>query len=262
MLSRVVTFFLVALLFSCSKSFVKTQSISDFKALQTKINKQQTFLENNNIKLKFKAVANISGKQNKLVGRAFLYSDTSLFISILSYSLGIEVLQLYFNSDSIYYVNKIGKEFFSGTYSDFKTYPNFGMVYSIFSSSYYNSKNTLISNNNCHYIADYKKFIVNDKYDINEKSGFFITTHFNSFGQVEKIDYKSYNGNYLRVNYSNFAAEYNFPTEFVIFTKVNKSEVEVKMNIENVDLLNKNHSVHSIPNYPNYKKIDIKDVEI
>ena len=59
-----------------------------------------------------------------------------------------------------YVVNKIGKEFFSGTYSDFKTYPNFGMVYSIFSSSYYNSKNTLISNNNCHYIADYKKFIV------------------------------------------------------------------------------------------------------
>ena len=258
-LNRTLAFFLVILITSCSKSITNTRPVSDLTALQTKIEKRHHFFATNSIKYKFKSVVSLAGKDNKIVGKVSVFNDSSLYISVLSYSVGIELVQFYVNTDSVFIVNKIDKEYYSGSYADFTDVFDFSLCYSIFSNSYFGNS---VPISNCHYLADFQKFIVNDLHKPDSDFNYFITTQFDSYGNVEKIDYKSYDGNYLKVNYSNFVANYSFPAEIVLVASFKKKSIELKMNIENVDLLKNKSSIHSKPSTENYKKIEIKDVEI
>lgn len=258
-LNRTLAFFLVILITSCSKSITNTRPVSDLAALQTKIDKRHQFFASNSIKYKFKSVVSLAGKDNKIVGKVSVFADSSLHISILSYSVGVELAQLFVNTDSVFIVNKIDKEYYSGSYADFADIFDFSLCYSIFSDSYFGNS---ISTNNCHYLSDFKKFIVNDLYKSDIISNYFVSTQFDSFGNVEKIDYKSYDGNYLKVNYSNFVANYNFPAEIVLVASFKKKSIELKMDVDNVDLLKNKSSIHSKPSIENYKKRELKDVEI
>jgi len=260
-LSRIAALIFLLLFFSCSKSFVKTRQISDLNSLQNRVDKRCQLLSSNSFKIKFKAIAKLDDKQNKLVGKLYVYSDTSLYISVLSYTLGVEIAQFYFNSDSVYFANKIQKELLCGTYEEINSSLNFNLIYSALTASYYNVSKKGITDNNCHYIADFQKFIVNDLYKFNANNGFFLTTNFNSNGNIEKIDYKSYDGNFLRINYSNFAGEYGFPESVSIVTSFMNENIEMNMNIENVDIISKKYFVHSKPSFDNYKRLNVKNVE-
>ena len=258
-LNRTLAFFLVVLIISCSKSISKTRPVSDLPALQTKIEKRHQFFTSNSIKYKFKSVVSLAGKENKIVGKVSVFTDSSLHINILSYSVGVELAQLFINTDSVFIVNKIDKEYYSGSCTDFADIFDFSLCYSIFSNSYFGN---YVSTSNSHYLPDFKKFIVNDLYKSDSVSNYFVSTQFDSFGNVEKIDYKSYDGNYLKVNYSNFVANYNFPAEIVLVASFRKKSFELKMNVDNVDLLKNKSSIHYKPLIENYKKRELKDVEI
>lgn len=257
-LSKALVLLLAFVSFSCSNSIINSRQISDFKSLETKVIKRNTMLSNSVLRIKFKASIDNGENMNKFSGRIIVYSDTSLRFSIMSPTLGVEVAQCYFNLDSILFINKYNKEYITSSYSDFKqiTNLNFKFFYSIFTCSYLNFDSVSFSSNNTHYLNDFKKFIVNDSYKT-ERYNFFISSQFDSYGHLEKTDYKSYSGNYFKTNYSNFTNNFCFPSEIVLSTMRGNEKIEVKLIYENVVEVSGSENKYVKPSLSNYKRIGL-----
>ncbi len=223
---------------SCSKSIVNTRQVNDFSGLQSRTIKRQNLLASNNLKIKFKTSVEIDGKENKLSGKIYALSDTCLFLNVMSSSLGIEIGQLRMNKDSVFMINKIDKTYFSGTYADFKSKfdTNFEQFYSFITASYFKRDSIFFNSSNASYIADLQRFIVNDCYS-NSQTKSFLTTIFDRYGNVWRVEYKSFDGNLFRANYSNFVLDYGFPSELVLSAKVRGAKYEFTVYFENVSVI-------------------------
>ena len=228
--------FLVLLFCSCSKSIVSTRQVTDLSGLESKIVKRQKFITSSNLKIKFKTSVELDGKENKLTGKIYALSDTCLFFSVMSNTLGIEVGQLRMNHDSVLMLNRIDKTYFSGSYADFKKVfdASFGLFYSLFTATYLCKDS--VNSSNANYLTDLHRFVVNDvKLADNEKS--FLTTIFDGYGNIWRTEYKSYDGNFLRANYSNFALDYGFPVEMVLSSTVKGRKYDLTIYFENVSVI-------------------------
>ncbi|MBP5668663.1 MAG: DUF4292 domain-containing protein [Salinivirgaceae bacterium] len=235
-LSSVILLFLFC---SCSKTHISSRQITDFSGLEAKVRKQHNFRSSNILKIKFKTVIETNGRENKLTGRIFSFSDTCLYVSVMSSSLGIEVAQAVLKSDSITIINKYEKNYFSGTYADIKTLSSsFRAIYSFLTSSYL-SDTISFNSSNAHYQPNFNRFIVNTTLSENSNKS-FVTTIFDVYGNLASTEYKSYNGDIFRAIYSNFALSYGFPAEMVLISVVKGSKSEYKILFENVSVANGN----------------------
>lgn len=255
-LIKAVILLFAVYLTSCSKSVINARQFSDLTELQNHIESKSSFISSKNLKIKFRTSVNFEGKENKISGRIFLFNDSCIFIQFVSNTLGLEIAQLYFWPDSMLFINKYEKSYLSGSYSELKSIcdVNYNLTKSLFSATYYLSDTVLINENNTHYLSDLQIFIVNDSYNINQ-SKCFVTTQFDTFGNVKKTDYKSYNGNNFRVIYSNFALNFGFPAELNFSTSMKKEKVQLTLFYENVELLKKSEVTYKIPSIRNYARI-------
>lgn len=243
-------------LVSCSKSVISARQFSDFTQLQNHIESRNSFFSSKNLKIKFRTSVNLEGKENKISGRIFLFSDSCIFIQLVSNTLGIEIAQSYFWPDSMMFINKYEKSYFSGRYSDIKSFfdVNFDLVKSVFSATYFSPDSVLINDDNTNYLKDLQRFIVNNSYTINQ-SKCFVTTLFDTFGNVEKTDYKSYNGGLFSVIYSNFALNFGLPAELNFSGSLKKKKVQLSLFYESVEFLKKSEVTYKVPSLRNYARI-------
>ena len=234
-LSSILLLFLFC---SCSKTHIGSRQITDFSSLEAKVKKQHDFKSSNVLKIKFKTVIETDGRENKLTGRIFSFSDTCLYVSVMSSSLGIEVAQALMKTDSITVINKYEKNYFSGTYADFRNVlgADFKVIYSFLTSTYL-SDTISFNSSNTNYQPSFNRFIVNTTLSENSNKS-FVTTIFDGYGNLASTEYKSYNGDIFRAIYSNFALSYGFPAELVLTSVVKGKMNEIKILFENVSVVN------------------------
>lgn len=253
---------------SCSRHFTENRQITDFSTLQSHIQKRQNTLTFHNLKIKFKTTFNDNGKEQKLTGKILTYSDTCIYINLISSTFGIEVGQIHLKTDSLIFINKIDETYFSGSYSDLRRYLNinFQSIYSFLTNTYLGPNQVSFNSDNCSLVPDFQRFIVNDKYDV-ENNSRFVTSQFDNYGNLERTESKSMDGSFLRFNYSNFVLDYAFPkqmtfTTYVKYEKINatslKSQIvnekfEQTLLIESVEILKKSENNYSAPSLKNYK---------
>lgn len=234
-LSSILLLFLFC---SCSKTHIGSRQITDFSSLEAKVKKQHDFRSSNVLKIKFKTVIETDGRENKLTGRIFSFSDTCLYVSVMSSSLGIEVAQALMKTNSITVINKYEKNYFSGTYADFRNVfgADFKAIYSFLTSTYL-SDTISFNSSNSNYQPNFNRFIVNTTLSENSNKS-FVTTIFDGYGNLASTEYKSYNGDIFRAIYSNFALSYGFPAEMVLTSVVKGKKNEIKILFENVSVVN------------------------
>ena len=254
-----VTIFSIVLVCSCSRSVVISQRpITDFAGLEKKIVKSCSLRSSSNTRIKFQTSVEVDGKNHSLNGRIFLLSDTCVFISVMSPSIGIEVGRMIANKDSVFVVNKIDKTYFS---SDYKTNKNiyglnFRLLYSIFSASYLNCDSVLFSNSNTEFIADMGCFVVSKVYKTDSLKS-FSTTFFDGFGNIIRSEYKSANSDFLRANYSNFALKDGFPTKMNVTVGFGGKKREVEIEIKEVTQLKKDNFPNMRTDIRKFKRINL-----
>lgn len=257
---------------SCSKHFTETRQITDFSTLQSHIQKRQDYLSSHNLKIKFKSWIESDGKEIKLSGKILTYSDSCIYINIISSTLGIEVSQFHFKRDSLIFINKIDKSYFSGSYNDLGKYLNinFQTVYSFLTNTYLGPNQVSFTSDNCSFVQDFQRFIVNDNYE-NATNSKFVTSQFDNYGNLQRTECKSMDGGFLRVNYSNFVLDYAFPSQltFTIYSKVEKIDAftsksyftneksEFNLLIENIEVVKKVEYQNNTPSLKNYKPIEL-----
>ena len=247
---------LVLVFCSCSKSIVNTRQVTDFSGLESKTIKRNKFLASNNLKIKFKTTVEFDGKENKLSGKIYALSDTCLFLNVMSSSLGIEIGQMRMNKDSVFVINKIDKTYFSGTYADFKSKfdTNFEQFYSFLTASYLWKDTVSFSSLNANYIADLQRFVVNDVSSDNGNKT-FLTTIFDRYGNVWRLEYKSFDGNFFRANYSNFALNYGFPCELALSAKMKGNKYDFTIYFENVSVIKESAFPEMKKSLGKYKRV-------
>lgn len=258
MLSKAAFVCLLLLLFSCSRYASNTRSVSDFSALQNSVTDRYKLLSSNNIKLKFSTVVNHDGKDNKLSGKILIYKDSCIFINIISSALGIEVGQARFTPDSVLLVNKLDKKYFLGVYDDFVKVldVNYKSIFSILTDSYIRSDSIDFSESKAFYFADAKRFMVNDLYLFDGLKS-YVTTEFDKFGNVDKMEFKSARSNFLRVNYSNFVNNFGFPGSVLFNTTVNKDKISLDLKLTSIELLKNEVPLSKITSLDNYSRISL-----
>ena len=258
MLSKAAVCFLLLLLFSCSRYTTNTRSVSDFSALSNIVSDRYKLVSSNIIKMKFSTVVRHEGKDNKLSGKILITTDTCVFINVISSSLGIEVAQIRFTNDSVLFVNKMDKNYYSGSYNDFVKLVdvNYKSVFSILTNSYIRSDSIDFNSNKAFYFAEVKRFMVNDLY-LYDGLKSYVTTEFNQYGSVDKIEFKSARSNFLRVNYSNFANNFSFPETISLSTTIKKEKVSLDLKINSVEFLKEERAVVKISSLNNYSRISL-----
>ena len=220
---------------SCSRSIVSSRPITNFAELEKKTSKNCTYLSKSNLRLKFKTNIDIDGKSQQLNGRIFLLSDTCVYINVMSPTLGIEVGRLCANRDSVIFINKLDKTYFSSDYHQFiiKYGLNFRLLYSVLSASYFGCDSVKLSDTNTQYFADMRRFVVSNVYNENDTKS-YSTSFFDSFGNLYRTEYKSGNNDFLRVNYSNFALKGGFPQKLVVSVGVGGTIKEIELLIDDI----------------------------
>lgn len=256
-LSKAAIFFFLLFL-SCSKSIVSNRQVTDLSGLESKVIKRQQFISSNDLKIKFKSVVEIDGKENKVTGRIFVLSDTCIFLNIMSSALGIEVGQMLMTPDSVIVLNKIEKNYYSGKYSDFKNIfvGDFNFFYSLFTSTYLGIDTIMLNNSNVNYVSDMQRFIVSDM-TIKNDCNLYLTTIFDRYGNVWRTDYKNCDGNFFRVNYSNFALNYGFPVELNLTSTINGKKSELTIFYENVSFAKDFHFPDIRTALKKYKRVTL-----
>lgn len=252
-------FLLFAVLFiSCSKSFIETRPITEFSSLQSHLLKRQDFLFTHNFKIKFKTSVNIDGKENRLNGRIVTNTDSLISINLISSALGIEVAQIHFTKDSLFLLNKIEKTCFSGSYNDVAKYSyiDYHTVYCLLTNSYSGYQSNSLNSDNCNYLSNLQRFIINEKTDSANLQN-FITTYLDNKGNLERTERKSYKGDFLRINYSNFALDYAFPKELHFTTYVKREKFEMTFLIESISTIKNAEYQNFKPLMKNYKPIEL-----
>ena len=258
MLSKAAFISLLLLFFSCSRYANHPRSVTDFNALQNSVTERFNLLSSNNIKLKFSTVINLDGKDNKLSGKILIYKDTCIFINVISTALGIEVGQARFTRDSVLFVNKIDKRYFSGQYAEFVKLIdiNFQSLFSILTDSYIRSDSLDFNSNKAFYFPDNKRFMVNDLFLFDGIKS-YVTTEFNQFGNIEKMEFKSGRSNFITVNYSNFVNYFSFPEVVSFSTTVNKEKFNLNLKITTIEVLKDDIPVSRITSLENYSRISL-----
>ena len=249
--------FLIVFTFSCSRSVVtKQRPITDITALQKKTLKACNTVSKSNIRLKFKTTIEFDGKNHHLNGRIFLLSDTCVFVSVMSPAIGIEVARLFANTDSVLFINKTDKTFFSSDYDQFFNHYglNFKLLYSIFSASYIDCDSVKFLSSNTQYFADMGYFVTSKVY-YHDNSKSFSNTFFDSFGHIVRTEYKSANSDFLRVNYSNFALKDGFPGKMTLTLGVGGTKKEMEITIEEFSQLKKENIPNMKTDTRKYKRI-------
>ena len=253
-----VTILLIVFSFSCSRSVVSRQRpITDLPGLEKKVVKTCNFISSSNIRLKFQTEIEFGGKIQALSGRLFLLSDTCIFISLMSNSLGIEVGRLIANADSVCLINKIDKTFFSSDYQGLKYYSglNFNLLYSIFSDSYVNCDSVSFNSSNTYFMTDKNCFVVtNVSADQNSTKSFF-STFFDSFGNIFRFEYKNLGSDFLRVNYSNFALKDGFPGKMIFSIGIDGAKRELEVEYSDFTILKPEKLPTMKTNIAKYKRI-------
>ena len=258
MLSRVAIFVLLLLTFSCSRYTNSTRSISDLSALNNLVSSRYCLISSNNFKLKYSTVVNFDGKDNKLSGKIIISADSTIYLNVISSLLGVEIAQARFTYDSVLFVNKIDKKYFFGSYNDFVKFldVDYSSLLSIFTSSYIRSDSIDFNDKKAFYLSDLKRFIVNDSYyRYGDKS--YVTTQFDHFGNVEKIEFKSPHSNFLTVNYANFVNSYGFPASIAFSTKYKQEKLKLDLNIVSVEVLKNESPSIKIVSLDNYSRINL-----
>ena len=258
MLSKALIFTSLLLLFSCSRIATNTRSVSDLSTLQQSVSERYNIISSNNIKLKFTTVINHDGKDNKISGRISIYNDSLIFINVISSALGVEIGQAKFTPDSALVVNKLEKKYFFGTYNDFVKIVdvNFKSIFSIFTASYIRSDSLDFNENKAFYFPEVKRFMINDLY-LYDGLKSYVTTEFDQFGNVDKMEFKSARSNFLRVNYSNFVNSFGFPETVLFSTTVNKEKLSLSLKITSIEVLKTDIPVGKISSLDNYSRISL-----
>ena len=253
-----VTILLIVFSFSCSRSVVSRQRpITDLNGLEKKTVKACSSISSSNIRIKFQTEIEIDGKIQALSGRLFLLSDTCIFVSLLSNSLGIEVGRLIANSDSVCIINKIDKTFFSSDYHSLKYNSglNFNLLYSILSDSYINCDSVSFNSTNTYFMSDKNCFVVtNVSVDSNSAKSFF-STFFDSFGNIFRFEYKNLSSDFLRVNYSNFALKDGFPGKMIFSIGIDGSKRELEVDYSDFTIIKPEKLPAMKTNIAKYKRI-------
>lgn len=258
MLSRAAIFFMLLLLFSCSRSAIQSRSVSDLSTLQNYVSDRNKLISTSNIKLKFTSVVNLNGKDNKLSGRISIFKDSCIFVNVISSALGVEICQARFSPDSVLFVNKLEKNYFYGSYNDFVKIidVNYQSVFSILTASYIRSDSIDFNENKAFYFPEVKRFIVNDLF-IYDGLKSYVTTEFDQFGNVEKIDFKSARSNFLQVNYSNFVNNFGFPDIVLFSTTIDREKVNFNMKITAIEISENYIPFGKVSSLYNYSRISL-----
>lgn len=133
---------------------------------------------NNNVTskigIKFSAKVTENTKINNLSGNINIFNDSNIVFNIVSRSLGIELLRVKCTPDSLFFIDKLNKKYYSGDYSYISKYLNFDV-------SFYLLKSFLIG-----------KVYGFDKYN---------ETNFNNFDTtINKENQYLFNYNYNKLN--------------------------------------------------------------
>lgn len=253
-----VALFLLLLFCSCSKSIVNTRQVTDFKGLESKTKNRQKFISSNNLKIKFKTTIDLDGKENKLTGKIYALSDTCLYLNVMSSTLGIEIGQMQLNNDSVLIINKIDKTYFLGSYTDFKSRfeTNFKQFYSLLTASYLRKDDVLFNSSNSNYLPDLQRFVVNDVSSDNDNKS-FLTTIFDRHGNIWRTEYKSFDGNFFRANYSNFVLDYEFPSELALQVNMKGKKYDLTIYYENASVIKKSAFPEMKKSFAKYKRVSL-----
>lgn len=255
-LSNVALFALLLFLASCSRSLLSTREISDYSGLQSFVQNRDNFLSSKSLKIRFKTSLNIDGKENRISGKILSLPGDCLFVQLMSSTIGVEVAQLYFFNDSLLFVNKIDKTWSSSRYTTLSPVLSFTMLKSLLTDSYYYSDSIGINNDKCHYLDDFQIFVANDSYNF-DNVRYFVSTHFDRFGNVGKTDVKSYDGNSFSAVYSSHTLNYTMPAEVKLDMVYKKNKFSFTLLYESVDIVNGSDASYKVPSLLNYKRIDL-----
>lgn len=72
--------------------------------------------EYSQIQIKYKLLLNTEGKNSKLAGTIKYLNDSILWINIVSKTLGIELFRVKLTPDTLFFIDRINKKYYAGTY--------------------------------------------------------------------------------------------------------------------------------------------------
>lgn len=85
--------------------------------------------EYSQLQIKYKLSLSIEEKNNKLAGTIKYLNDSILWINIVSKTLGIELLRAKFTPDSLFFIDRINKKHYAGTYEKLQQRLGFPLDY-------------------------------------------------------------------------------------------------------------------------------------
>lgn len=242
----------------------KVAKISNFKQAYWAVTSP---CEYSQLQIKYKLSLSIEEKNNKLAGTIKYLNDSVLWINIVSKTLGIELLRAKFTPDSLFFIDRINKKYYAGTYEKLQQRLGlpldyyflqtifFGKVYGL--PFHYSLKNIdlfaqkLLSDNVFHF--EYKLQNTAEKYYPRLKNP-EIETNFtvNRKGLLLSNKYED-KQNYKSLQITDYKYNNNFPESFVL--TATKKDKTYQLRFFYTEFSAKNVSLsYKIPK--NYERID------
>ena len=271
-----IIFFIVSLFFGSCKTLKKTTYNSKLQKLSTKeicdsLNTNN--LRYNSLMARFSANFKIGEDSHKLSGLLRIKKDSLMWISV-KLPIGIEVARILFSKDSLKFINRHDKTYFTSDYLFFKkkfgVELNYNALQAIFTNSefvYNGSPKDLYLFENYRDTVSYNLENFTEKeIQRNLKKGRLITYQntkiFPKYFKINQQNIINYSLSHtLNINYSNFdkIEQQEFPKELKISAKSEKETakpLEVKLKFKKIILNKKMSFALKIPK--NYKPMKSK----
>lgn len=264
--NSLIIILLTVFFYACStiKSSVSNINSSNTNELFDNASK----LYKNKLLVTFKADAVINNKKQSLGGKIHFINDTSVYINVVSATLGFEIARIYFTGDSVYYIDKINKTYYFGFANKFnnaiKIPLNGHIINKLFSGKIidfsrkndtdYKLWNLSINDNylKCTYFADSvnKNNYSNIYYNITNQ-----IVNINSLANVITANYFEKNtGQKLEINYNSYSGKSKLPNSFtILYTNTNINFV-INVNYKDISKLKTNYISLTVPK--GYKTIN------
>jgi len=196
-----------------TKHFKSTNELIDYS---TKLN------INLPVNIKLNGVIKFHNKTYNIGGSIKIESDDRYQIFVNSTALGIEIIRIDFNGDSVTFIDRINKKYFRGNTANLlKIDTNINLL-------------NIISGR-CFDGFVYNKIDTNNyKYANSNISG---NIFFNNFGYVQSNIISINKKNKISVNYNNFSKKYSLPNNIMGFFLLNGNMYDFDINYQSISKL-------------------------
>lgn len=227
----------VFLLISCNQTKYVAVNKANFNDNAYKYLNEINF--NSNIKLDFDLKIK-SDKNYSVKGILKYYTNNEFQFVLYSKTLGVEIIKMQLNNDSLLVINRLNKTYFKIKNSPYKLYNNVQLfpedVIKIFYGKLMNNLNNFNYNNN---EVSYNYLSYKGLCSINKKA-YIVNNNISN----DRLG--------LNIVYSEYSKKYNLPSSILINVSINNDTIDVAYKLKNITELSGKIKYYTIPE--NYSK--------